>query len=74
MSLDTNSRDADIAGNISNFSSVEFPLDFLFFNIFRGATFTSLRVNLIVTIRRHLEPRLLRPDNSTGVKTSLVQK
>ena len=29
--LDPDSRDADIAWNISNFSSVEFPLDFFFF-------------------------------------------
>ena len=39
---------------------------------FQGATFTSLKANWIVTIRRHLEPSLL--SNSTGIKTRLVQK
>ena len=72
MRLHINSNDTKIAWNISNISFVPFRLKKK--RYFQGATFTSLKVNLTVTIRRHPEPSLLMLRNSTGIKTRLVQK
>ena len=69
LRLDTNSRDAEIAWNASNISN--FLWTFFFLTFFRSATSASLTVHLIITIRKHLEPRLLRLGNSAGVKNKV---
>lgn len=70
--LDINSNHTEIAWNISNISFA--PSDLKKKKIFSGCNFYFFEGNLIVTIRRHLEPSLLMLSNSTGIKTRLVQK